>query len=360
MNDIVITQQTAIVPLATVAELGQAANKAAKDNAFERGLSGKTENTRTSYQTDLATWAQYLADAGGDIKGCDFYTDPACWSGVTHGLVDAFIEWMKRQGYAISSINRKLSCVRVFCGMAGKAGVIPGDALAMIQTVGTIRRGQGMEVDKQRTNTRVARPQAKKAKSINLTAEQAKALKAQPNTPQGRRDALLMCLLLDHGLRSGELAALAVSNIDMKTGIMTFWREKVKKEQKHKLTADTLTALHNYIESGDCAGIGPLLRSSVNGGRKRKDGTDNEGKSKLGKSGMAEHAITVRVKVLGKAIGVDGLSAHDCRHYWATSAVKGKTDPFALLQAGGWSSMQTVQRYVSENEIANDGVKLGE
>jgi len=347
MNEITTTTKAELIPLATIAQLGQAANQAAQSGTFERELSGKSENTRTSYKTDLATWAQFLADAGGDLTGLDFYNVPASWAGVTHGLVLAFVEWMKRKGFAVASINRKLSCVRAFCAMASQAKALDASELALIQTVKTIRHGQGIEIDKDRKQKRIARPQAKKAKSVVLTAEQAKALKAQPDTPQGRRDNVLMCLLLDHGLRAGEVAALTVDNFKLKTGTVSFWREKVKKQQKHKLTADTLTALRNYIDSGDCAGIGPLLRSSRKGG-------------KLDKSGMAEHAVTVRVKKLGEAIGVTGLSAHDCRHYWATSAVKGGTDSFALRQAGGWSSMQTVARYVEESTVANDGVKLGE
>ena len=73
---------------------------------------------------------------------------------------------------------------------------------------------------------------------------------------------------------------------------------------------------------------------------------------------MSEVAITARVKKFGEAIGVDGLSAHDCRHFWATDATRNRTDPFALQQAGGWTSMQTVQRYIDVTNIANDGVKL--
>lgn len=356
MNEITTTTKTELVPLATIAQLGQAANKAAQNGTFDRALSGKSENTRTSYKNDLATWTQFLADAGGDLTGLDFYKQPSSWAGVTHGLVLGFVEWMKQQGFAVASINRKLSCVRVFCAMASQAGVLSPNELALISTVRTIRHGHGLELDKQRDQTRYGKnkskkgktyARSKKAKSIELTAEQAKALKAQPDTPQGRRDALLMCLLLDHGLRAGEVAALTADNFNLKTGIVTFWRKKVKKEQKHQLTAATLTALHNYINAGDYTGIGPLLRSSLKSGE-------------LGKAGMSEHAVTMRVKKLGEKLSIVGLSAHDCRHYWATSAVKGGSDPFALRQAGGWSSMQTVQRYVSENEIANAGVTLGE
>jgi integrase len=43
-----------------------------------------------------------------------------------------------------------------------------------------------------------------------MNSAQAKVLKSQPDSPQGRRDVLLMCLLLDHGLRVGEAIRLEV------------------------------------------------------------------------------------------------------------------------------------------------------
>jgi len=79
----------------------------------------------------------------------------------------------------------------------------------------------------------------------------------------------------------------------------------------------------------------------------------------LGTPGISERAVTARVRLLGERLGVMGLSAHDCRHYWATSAARHGTDPFVLQEAGGWSSLAMPRRYVEENGVANEGVKLG-
>ena len=339
------SNQSTVVPKSTMADFARVADAYAGQSTFERILTGKSANTRIAYQTDLETWKSYLSAGGLDVSGCDYGNDPACWRGITHGVVIAYVEWLKQQGFSIASINRKLSCVRAFCAMAAQAGVIPGDVLAMIQTVGTIRRGQGLEIDRGRKQTRINRPNAKKAKSVELTPAQAHSLKAQPNTPQGRRDALLMCLLLDHGLRAGEVAVLTLNNFNLQHGTVTFWRDKVEKEQTHELTRDTLTALHNCIDSGDIQPMELLLRASLKSGA-------------LGKGGMSEVAISARVRTLGARINVIGLSAHDCRHYWATDAQRNGTDGFTLMQAGGWTSMQTVQRYIDANQIANHGVKL--
>ncbi|RIK39679.1 MAG: hypothetical protein DCC57_20060 [Chloroflexi bacterium] len=61
---------------------------------------------------------------------------------------------------------------------------------------------------------------------------------------------------------------------------------------------------------------------------------------------------------MGKRLGIPNLSAHDCRHYWATRATLAGTHPKALQQAGGWNSPAMVMRYVNETEVANEGVML--
>jgi len=224
---------------------------------------------------------------------------------------------------------------------AAKAGVISDQEHALIRTVSGYSSKEGRRIDERREQTRRG---TKKATAVRITDRQANALKTQPDTPQGRRDALLMCLLLDHGLRVGEVAGLKVSDLDLKAGVMTLYRPKVDLLQTHKLTADTLRAAHAYFDARNVPEetVAPLLRAS------RKGGT-------LTDAGMSERAITQRVKVLGKAAGIDGLSAHDCRHYWATYWAD-KVNPFQLKQAGGWASMATVDRYVEASQIANEGM----
>jgi integrase len=151
-----------------------------------------------------------------------------------------------------------------------------------------------------------------------------------------------MGLLLDHGLRVGEVARLQVSDFDLKVGEVRFHRPKVDKVQTHKLSADTLRALHAWFESGDAPQNSSVLRGSRKGGQ-------------LTNTGMTERAITDRVRVLGEQVGLEGLSAHDCRHYWATYWAD-KVDVLRLQEAGGWSSLQMPRRYVEESEVANEGM----
>ncbi len=78
---------------------------------------------------------------------------------------------------------------------------------------------------------------------------------------------VLLALLFDHGLRVGELAALQVTDVNLKAGELRFYRPKVGKVQTHRLTPDALTALQAaYFAHGDAPAMGALLRGSQKGG----------------------------------------------------------------------------------------------
>jgi len=290
---------------------GQVANRHAAAGVFDDYQSRKSANTRRRHWADLALFAAYLAGAGLALDPDALLTDPAAWVGVTWGIVEGYKRWMVAQGYAVASINSRLSTIKTYAQLAFKAGAIGEAEAALIRTVEGYSHKDGRHLDAGRDVTRRG---VKKASAVAITAEQARALKTQPDTPQGRRDALLMGLLLDHGLRCGEVAALA------------------------------------WFLSGDAPAAGPLLRASQGRGAGRDHWKD------LGAAGMTERAITKRVRALGRAIGLEGLSAHDCRHYWATRASRAGVDTLRLMQAGGWTSPAMPARYVEASKIANEGL----
>jgi integrase len=318
--------------------IGQLANEYAASNVFKEYQQKISTNTLKRQKDDIALFSQFLKHVG--MVKDNLMVDCAEWQGITYGLVETFKRWQVDQGYAIASINAHLSTVKVYAGLAVQAGVLSTEDYALMKLVKSYRHKEGRNVDEKREQTR--RPDAKKSEAVPISPEQAKALKGeQNNTPQGRRDALLMCLLLDHGLRCGEVAVLTVESLNLSTGLLTFYRQKVDKIQTHQLTRDTLLAAMRYLEI--CKPVGSLLMGSRRGG-------NLEGR-------MSERAITDRVRELGERIGVKGLSAHDCRHDWAKSAVK-ESDIKSLQQAGGWSSPAMPLRYADDAKIANEGIKL--
>lgn len=330
--------------LTEVGAAGQVANRYAARGRFDDYLSRKAINTVAAQRVDLRHFSTYLSAAGirnvPDEDGLQ--TDAVCWRGVTWGLVDGFVKWQLAEGNAISSINRRLSTIKVYAQLATQAGAIDAQEMALIKTVTGYAKNEAKRIDARRPIKRVGK---KKSSPVRIAQEQAAQLQSQPDTPQGRRDRVLMCLLLEHGLRVGEVVLLQAENFDQERGIFYFERPKVDKEQLHQLTSNTFNALQAYISAGDCPSEGALLRGSLKSGE-------------LTHAGITVQAIQARVRFLGEQIGLFGLSPHDCRHYWATYWAD-KVDVLRLQEAGGWSSLEMPRRYVERSRIANVGMTKG-
>lgn len=337
-----------VVGSAPLAQAAAAADRAAAQGVFARYRAGLSAQTRRAQDADLARWVRYLAAVGVASEATRWAEEPEAWASVSWGLVEGFLRWQEAEGYSLASIARSLSTIRVYCTQATRAGVLSPEALALIQTVKAAapRSKAGRNRDTQRTTTRRG---AKKATATKLTSAQARSLKREhEDTPQGRRDALLMCLLLDHGLRVSEVADLQVSDLDLSRGLLRFYRRKVAMSQTHRLTSDAARAAKHYVDAGDAPAVGQLLRT-----------TERPRSPILGGS-ISIQGLRDRVRVLGARVGVENVSPHDCRHYWATRAAAAGTDPLALQEAGGWSSLAMPRRYIEAAVVANDRVKLDE
>lgn len=332
----------ALIPRAEVSAeaLTRAADQAAARHSFTDYRERLAPRTLAAHDDDLARFARYLGEVGLTVEPATLAQNGEPWRAVSWGMVAAFVRWQLQQGYAIASINRALSTVKVYSRLALKAGAVSPDEHALIRTVAGYSPRQGRRVDAGRTRSRLGR---KKPVPTRLSREQARQLKQQPATPQGRRDALMLCLLLDHGLRVGELAGLQRGAIDLVAGTLTFYREKVDKQQTHKLSADTFRAATAYL-GDDGREAGPLLQGSRRGGRLV--------------GAMSARAIRERVRLLGEAAGVSGLAPHDLRHLWASSAARAGTHPFVLQEAGGWGSLEMPRRYVEAAKVANESLLL--
>jgi integrase len=323
---------------------GQAANQAAARNVFTDYQERKARNTQRRQSSDLALFRTFLEGVGLPVG--DLMSNPEAWEGITWGIVEAFTRWQLQSGYAVSSVNIRLSTVKTFAKLAMKAGAISVEDTAMIRTVSGYQYKEIKHIDDARTEAGTpTRKGAKKAQATHISTQAARKLKECGNidTPQGRRDRLFMCILLDHGLRVGELAILERNNFNLEDGTLTFYRPKVNKTQTHQLTPATLAAARAYLEH-DAPAEGIIWLGS------RKDATLQ--------GSWSARAMTNRVRVLGSDLGIEQLSAHDCRHFWATAAVRNGTQLDRLQDAGGWSSLAMPARYVEAARISNMGVHL--
>lgn len=340
------------------------ADEVSQRETMQQFRDNKAANTLKAHDADLQRFKDWLIDHKFPVTG-NMGEDPQQWQHMTFGLVQQFKQYAIEQGYAISSINRMLSTIRRYADLAHNSGVINSTDVLKIKAIPSIsdkskldrnRAAEGIPtrrtifVNAEGYEQKTAQ---KKPEPVKITPIQAQQLKlVHDDTDQGIRDRVLMGLLIDQGLRCGELverdygnrvSGILAENIDLSSGKMQFYRPKVDKwtEEPVSISPELLQALRLYRDYGLMPKSGNILRASVKGGR-------------LTTQGMSERAITYRVKVLGKNIlGIDNLSAHDCRHYWATDYVITQrelyenVDLLKLQEAGGWASLAMPMHYVN-------------
>ena len=339
MSETLATYKTnALATPSRLEQAGQAANKAASQNVFGKYQQGKSENTNRRHKNDLAVFADFLAFAG--VTCGDLQNKPEAWQGVTWGLVEAFREWQLKEGYAMGTINARLSAVKIYTWLAMKAGSFEETEAILIKGVSGYKRAEQRHIDKKRKAAGIdTRKGAKKAQAVSLTKEQAdKMLDQDTQSNTGRRDRLLMAIMLYQGLRVGEVAALQVGDFDLSLGELRFYRPKVDKTQTHILTPPALEAAREYIAK-DAPAIGIIWRGSVKG-------------HGLSGQGLSERAITKRVNFLGAKAGAAGLSAHDLRHYaagfYAGKVNKGSLTFKDFMDIFGWAAPDMALHYIED------------
>lgn len=341
MSDSLITK-----PEKTALEMaGAAANSAAGKLVFEQHQHLLSKNTIRQQVASFEAFRLYLEDITG-INAGDFMNDPDAWKGVTWGIIQGFVKWMMDNGYAIKTINVRLSAVKSYAKLAAQAGVISPDDLKLIETVKGVSDKAARRVDTNRDSTRVG---DKKATHTHIPSDAARLLLSEsfyPNTPQGKRDWLIMVILADMGFRVGEVALLTVEQCDRLNGVfLNVYRPKVSKTQNHKMSPRVLDAVDRYLKQGCGPTTGPLLRGSDSAGM-------------LTNHVMSERGIFNRVAILGAKAGIEHLGPHDWRHRWATIQARRGTPLLKLMEAGGWSSSRVPLMYIEAAAIANDGVNF--
>ncbi len=343
-----ITPYSAITPLEIA---GPIANNAAQQGLLEEYHRTLTPQTIRRQKADIDLFRRYLASA--DIPSGDFLYSIDTWRGMTWGIVKGFREWMLHEGYAMGSVNVRLSTIKKYAHVAFESGVIDEEAIQRIQSVKGFHGKTARNVDEKRETMRIG---AKKAEPTNISSSHMKALKAlleHDTSYTGIRDYLLVCLLGYQGLRCGEVTELKVSDIHLAEGLIVFYRRKVDKTQLQAMHVTTLIAMTRYIEDVQPSGL--LLFEGID----REAWTDSTGKyhaAHKAENGLSTRSINDRIRYLGELVGVERLSPHDLRHYWTSDAFKHKTPIDIVMQAGGWNTYEMPLRYRGQTAIANEGI----
>jgi len=131
---------------------------------------------------------------------------------------------------------------------------------------------------------------------VALTREHASKLKRQNETPQGLRDQLLLCLLLNEKLSVRVISELRATSVDLAEKMLVL----PSGEEELPLTDETWRTLQVYVEKTTPTGY--LLQGSVSSGELN--------------GSMKDSSIYVRVEHLGHALGLPGkLTVEACHAY---------------------------------------------
>jgi integrase len=339
-----------------LAHAGIAANVASADDVFTRYREELAENTRRRQQHDFVCFCAFLREAGVSRTPDQFMQDPLAWAGMTHGIVRGFLKWMSRQGYSTGTMGVRLATIRKYCFLVGPPpdgmGVLSENDLAAILTVKSYRDKRARNLDKSREDMGIpTRKGKKKAQATEITTDQ--ALRLKKTSRPGRRshdeaiadrDALMAGLLIELALRCSEVHSLNIEDINLQAGTIRIYRQKTARSkdetENHSLPQHSRIAAERYLSTLGRT-QGPLFLG-YNGNR------------------LSTRAINERIGVLGEIIGVEALSPHDLRHFWAFDAFRNQTPLDKVQSGGGWKTAEMPLRYARRAGIANDGVKITE
>lgn len=327
-----------LVPLAserTLAQVAVVADETERQSILADYHARIGKETLRRQRNDLALLEQCIMQES-EVIVTGLVSDLQAWKGISHGIAKGFLRWQLQQGYAIGTINVRLGTVKAYAKLASIYGSISAADYALIRAIPAIAGREARNKDAERPVKR--RENTKKAAPVHLSPVHVALLKQQPDTAIGRRDALLVCCMADLSMRVSEVCDLNVKDLHIEGATVTYYRRKVDLTQTHALTIDSLRAAQAYMK------------------------TLPEGQTALftGKNGqrMKTRSVYDRIHLLGKRIGVEGLSPHDLRHYWATDAARNETDIKSLMEAGGWKTPAMPLHYIADSKVANEGVKL--
>jgi site-specific recombinase XerD len=151
-----------------------------------------------------------------------------------------------------------------------------------------------------------------------------------PINPTNGRNQTIFMLLIDTGLRMGELINLKMDDVNMNDGLLKVIG-KGKKERIVPMGGNAQRALQRY-----------LFRYRPNS---FNPGIDNVFLSVVGKP-LTENSVKLIFSRLARKSGVVRLHAHLCRYTFATRFLVNGGDVFTLQQILGHSTLEMVRHYV--------------
>jgi integrase/recombinase XerC len=229
---------------------------------------------------------------------------------LTTRLLRAYLAWLHEQGYAKTTMARRLAAVRSWCRFLCRQGVLAANP------------AEGLRAPRQERNL------------PHFLSEQdlARLLATPPaDSPLGIRDRAILETLYSAGLRVGELVGLNVADVDLDTGLATV-RGKGKRERLALFGPPALEALRCWLAKREA--VSPRARSQP-AVYLNKHGTRLSTRSvgRLLEKYLAQASLDPRT------------SPHSLRHSFATHLLDRGADIRSVQELLGHRSLANTQIY---------------
>jgi integrase/recombinase XerC len=268
--------------------------------ALEKNSSAHTVK---SYREDLTQAIAFFRERnGGKTPGPTQFSTR---------LLRAHLAWLHEQGYARTTIARRLAAVRSWCRFLCRQGVLNSNPAIGL-------RGPRQE---------------KKLPHFVQREDMLRLLETPPaGTPLGIRDRALLETLYSAGLRVSELTGLNLVDVDMDSGTATV-RGKGKRERLAMLGPPSVEAIKTWLPArealaGPRAATLPALFLNKNGTR------------------LSSRSVG---RLLEKYLAIAGLdprtTPHTLRHSFATHLLDAGADIRSVQELLGHRSLGTTQIY---------------
>jgi integrase/recombinase XerD len=146
-----------------------------------------------------------------------------------------------------------------------------------------------------------------------------------------RRDEAIVRLMLEAGMRAGEVVGMQVSDVDLSRGIVTITRGKGGRGRIAPFGPQTAQALDRYLRARRAHRLADTGALWVGGGGK----------------GFGYHGLSAALKARAEAAGIQGFHLHLMRHTAATRWLRAGGSEQGLMSVAGWQTRSMLDRYTS-------------
>jgi integrase/recombinase XerD len=275
---------------------------------------GRSDHTLVAYESDLRQCAAHLTRAG--VRD---------WAQVNAMQTTNWLYSLSGDDFAVASLARKLSALRMFARHLVREAVRPDDFTTLMQGPKLVRRVPG-----------------------TLSEAEVERLLAAPagGDAFALRDRAMLELFYASGLRVSELAGLTLQQVDLENGFLRVFG-KGSKERVVPVGTKATEALRIYLEAGRGSFVkaktGSALFLSERG------------------AALSRKTLWYLVQKYAAAAGIArGVKPHQLRHSFATHLLGGGADLRAIQEMLGHANLATTQIYttVDDRRLAEQHTKF--